>query len=76
MRGLLQAAGFEVVAEDDSTEASEAWFKQSAAKLAGSSGPPIGLRQFLGADAAEMTRNQVRNLTERRIRTVTFLCRR
>jgi hypothetical protein len=35
----------------------------------------VGLRQFSGDDAAEMTRNLVRNLAERRIRTVTFICR-
>jgi hypothetical protein len=31
---------------------------------------------FLGDDVAEMARNQVTNLTDRRIRTVTFTCRR
>ena len=75
MRSLLEGAGFRVEAEQDSTEAGEAWFKQAAAKLAGSSAPPVGLRQFLGSDAAQMTQNQVRNLTERRIRTVMYVCR-
>lgn len=75
MRKLLESAGFRIEAEEDSTEASEAWFKQAAAKLTGSSAPPVGLRQFMGSDAAQMTMNQVRNLTERRIRTVTYICR-
>lgn len=75
MRRLLEGAGFRIEAEEDSTEASEVWFKQSAAKLAGSSAPPVGLRQFLGSDAAQMTLNQVRNLTERRIRTFMYICR-
>ena len=75
MRTLLQAAGFRILNEVDSTEPSEAWFKQAAAQMAASDKPPVGLRQFLGDDAAEMTRNQVRNLAERRIRTVTFICR-
>jgi ubiquinone/menaquinone biosynthesis C-methylase UbiE len=75
MRKLLEGAGFRIEAEDDSTEASEAWFKQAAATMTSSSSPPVGLRQFLGNDAAQMTLNQVRNLTERRIRTVTYICR-
>jgi ubiquinone/menaquinone biosynthesis C-methylase UbiE len=75
MRNLLQGAGFRIEAEDDSTEASQAWFKQAATAMTSSSSPPLGLRQFLGGDAAQMTLNQVRNLTERRIRTVSFICR-
>ena len=75
MRGLLQGAGLDILDEIDSTEQSEAWFKEAAARMATSDRPPIGLRQFLGADAVEMTRNQVRNLSERCIRTVTFICR-
>jgi ubiquinone/menaquinone biosynthesis C-methylase UbiE len=31
MRALLQGAGFDIISEDDSTEASEAWFKRAAA---------------------------------------------
>lgn len=75
MRTLLQAAGFLILDEVDSTEQSEAWFKQAAAQMSASDRVPVGLRQFLGGDAAAMTRNQVRNLAERRIRTVTFICR-
>lgn len=75
MRGLLQGAGFRIEAEEDSTEASEAWFNHSAALMAASSAPPVGLRQFLGSDAIQMTSNQVRNLAERRIRTVMYICR-
>jgi ubiquinone/menaquinone biosynthesis C-methylase UbiE len=75
MRNLLQGAGFRIEAEDDSTEASEVWFKQAAVTMNSPTSPPVGLRQFLGIDAAQMTLNQVRNLTERRIRTVTYICR-
>jgi hypothetical protein len=75
MRTLLEGAGFRIEAEDDSTEASEVWFKRAAAQMAVSSAPPAGLRQFLGSDAAQMTSNQVCNLAERRIRTVTYICR-
>lgn len=76
MRALLQSAGFEILREDDSTETSEAWFKRAAAKVASSDRPPVNLRRFMGADGARMTQNQVRNLGDRRIRTVTFICRR
>jgi len=75
MRGLLESAGFRIEAEDDSTEASEDWFKQAAARMAEATSPPLSLRQFLGGDAVQMTKNQVRNLMERRIRTVTYICR-
>ena len=75
MRTLLQGAGFRILEEIDSTEQSEAWFKQAAAQTAASDKPPVGLRQFLGPDAAEMMRNQVCNLAERRIRTVSLICR-
>jgi hypothetical protein len=71
MRLLLQAAGFRILDEIDSTEQSEVWFKEAAAKLSASGKPPVGLRHFLGDDATAMTRNQVRNLAERRIRTLT-----
>lgn len=75
MRTLLRDTGFGILEETDSTEQSEAWFNEVAALMATSDKPPVGLRQFLGRDAAEMTRNQVCNLAERRIRTVTFICR-
>jgi ubiquinone/menaquinone biosynthesis C-methylase UbiE len=75
MRELLEAAGFRILQEIDSTDASETWFKEAAARAVQSGAPPVGLRQFLGSDAAPMTRNQVLNLTERRIRTVTYFCR-
>lgn len=75
MRALLQKAGFRILDEVDSTEQSEAWFKETAAQMAAPNRSPVGLRQLLGEDATTMTRNQVRNLSERRIRTVTFVCR-
>jgi len=75
MRSLLQGAGFRILDEIDQTDEGEAWFKAAAAQAAGPVKPPISLRQLLGSDAADMMRNQVRNLSERRIRTVTFICR-
>jgi hypothetical protein len=37
--------------------------------------PPLSFRTFLGNDFVHMTHNQVRNLSEDRIRTVSYICR-
>lgn len=75
MRELLAGAGFDILDEIDSTEASLAWFREKAAAMAGSAPPPLGFQLFLGPEYAQMTRNQVRNLGEMRIRTVAYVCR-
>lgn len=74
MRSLLADAGFEILSEHDSTEESQSWFEQRAAQMADSGPPPVSFQIFLGEDFRAMTLNQVGNLSERRIRTVTFLC--
>ncbi len=76
MRELLEAADFVIVEEIDSTDESAAWFRDNATRLATANPPPITLRSFLGEEGAHMTINQVRNLAERRIQTVTYICRR
>lgn len=76
MRAMLTEAGFELVAEHDSSERSLEWFRAMAARLASGIRPPVTFAVFLGDDFAEMARNQVTNLSDRRIRTVTFTCRR
>lgn len=75
MRELLAAAGFELLEETDSTEESLAWFQQLSARIAEHGPSPVGFGVFLGADFSEMAANQVANLTQRRIRTVSYLCR-
>jgi ubiquinone/menaquinone biosynthesis C-methylase UbiE len=75
MRELLSGAGFEILEEIDSTEAGLAWFREKAAALTGTAPPPLGFQLFLGDDYARMTRNQVQNLAEKRIRTVAYVCR-
>ena len=75
MRELLAAAGFELLDEVDSTEESVVWFQQLSARIAEHGPPPVSFGVFLGADFAEMAANQVSNLTQRRIRTVSYLCR-
>lgn len=76
MRAMLTAAGFELVAEHDSSDRSLEWFQEVAASIASGNRPPVTFAAFLGDDFAEMARNQVANLSDRRIRTVTFTCRR
>lgn len=75
MRALLTAAGFEITTEIDSTEESHGWFAAMRERIAKQGTPPLTFREFLGDDFRDMTQNQVTNLTERRIRTVTFVCR-
>jgi ubiquinone/menaquinone biosynthesis C-methylase UbiE len=75
MRDMLAAAGFELLYEVDSTEESLAWFRSLTASMAQHGPPPVGFGVFLGADLPQMAANQVANLAERRIRTVTYLCR-
>ena len=72
MRRLLVEAGFEVLEETDSTEESLAWYLDMTARMAKSGPPPVTFQAFLGADVAQMARNQVQNLAEGRIRTVAF----
>lgn len=76
MRGLLPAAGFNVVSEVDSSDESLAWFQHMRAKIQREGPPPVTFATFLGDSFAEMTANQVANLAERRIRTVMFACSR
>ena len=74
MRALLQASGFRILEEIDSSAESGAWFKEAAARMSAAP-PPLSFRTFLGDDFVHMTRNQVRNLSEDRIRTVSYICR-
>jgi hypothetical protein len=57
------------------TEDSGAWFKEMAARMAAADRQRISFRAFLGDDFAQMAANQVRNLAERRIRTVSYIAR-
>jgi hypothetical protein len=74
-RHLLSEAGFDIVEEIDSTEASLTWFREMAERIANSGPPPVFFHLFLGDDTPEMVKNQVRNVAEKRIRTVTYICR-
>lgn len=73
MPALLRGAGFSILEALDSTEESRQWFEAMAARLARSP-PAVSFRLFLGDDFPAMAHNQVTNLRERRIRTVTYVC--
>lgn len=73
MQALLTGAGFRILSVSDSTAESEAWFSAMAARMA-QAAPAVTFQVFLGDDFPAMARNQVQNLRERRIRTVSYLC--
>lgn len=75
MERLLADAGFAIEETIDSTEESLAWFTAMRARMAERGPPPVTFQSFLGVDFPEMARNQVRNLADRRIRTVAYVCR-
>ena len=74
MKSLLLGAGFKLRDVQDSTEESQSFFERMTAQMAKTGSPPVAWRLFLGDDFPAMARNQVRNVTERRIRTVSFIC--
>ena len=74
MKSLLVGAGFKLRDVQDSTEESQSFFERMTAQMAKTGSPPVAWRLFLGDDFPTMARNQVRNVTERRIRTVSFIC--
>jgi len=74
MKSLLSGAGFELLHIQDSTEESQRFFEQLTAQMAKTGASAVAWRFFLGDDFPVMARNQVRNVTERRIRTVSYFC--
>ncbi len=74
MQALLTGAGFKILSVTDSTEEGQRWFEAMAERMKQGGVPPLTFRTFLGDDFPAMTRNQVRNLQERRIRTVSYIC--
>lgn len=75
MRTLLADAGFDVLAEHDSSDASLEWFRHVRQRIEEHGPPPVSFATLLGESFPQMAANQVANLAERRIRTVMFVCR-
>ncbi|MCB1541169.1 MAG: class I SAM-dependent methyltransferase [Rhodoblastus sp.] len=74
MKSLLTGAGFKLLDVQDSSQESQRFFEEMTAQMARTGAPPVIWQLFLGEDFPAMARNQVRNVTERRIRTVTYIC--
>jgi ubiquinone/menaquinone biosynthesis C-methylase UbiE len=74
MKSLLTGAGFTIRDIQDSTDESQSFFEKLTAQMAKTGSPPVMWRLFLGDDFPVMAHNQVRNVTERRIRTVSYIC--
>lgn len=75
MEELLTHAGFEILEINDSTEQGLKFRQEATARMAESGPPPVTFQTFMGDDYPEMLRNWDRNLSERRTRTVSFICR-
>jgi len=67
LRALLESAGFSITDWHDDSDVARDWFASRAKSARDAAPPALGLQLLLGADFAPMARNQVRNLTERRI---------
>lgn len=76
MQSLLSGAGFRILETQDSSDESLAWFQEMAKLIAESGPPPVSFQLLFGDHFPEMARNQVRNLAERRIRTISYICER
>jgi MPBQ/MSBQ methyltransferase len=76
MRTLLSNADFEITSWNDTSEIGKEWFVVLNKRLAETGPPPLGFHVLLGADFAEMAKNQVRNLVEGRIRPTEIICMR
>jgi ubiquinone/menaquinone biosynthesis C-methylase UbiE len=75
MVSLLTEAGFDIVATQDTTDQAQRFFEAMTARMEETGESPVKWRAFLGDQFPEMARNQVRNVTDRRIRTLTYICR-
>lgn len=75
MTALLTGAGFMICEVRDSTEESRRWFERKAVEIARHGSSAMTAQIFLGDDFPQMARNQVRNLAQHRIRTVTCICK-
>ena len=74
LRGLLEAAGFEILSWREPVTEARLWVEQAQARMAQPDPPPSALRLLLGADAAPMTRNLFANLLEDRVVPTEVIC--
>ncbi|MFA9420258.1 MAG: class I SAM-dependent methyltransferase [Gammaproteobacteria bacterium] len=74
MKKLFSDAGFRLLDVHDSTDESLGWLEARTAGTIQSGPSPVTTQILFGDDFPEMTRNQIRGLRERRIRTVSYIC--
>ncbi len=74
MEALLREAGFHPVEVQDATRESEDWFSQMPSSPATGQAQLPNLGLLLGPDFPQMMRNQIRNLKERRIGVMRYVC--
>ncbi len=74
MKDLLRAAGFRILEIQDSTAESLSWYENMQTRMRDGAAMPVTFQTFLGKDFPMMVRNLIRNLGERRIRTVSYIC--
>src|SRR5262249_39651715 len=74
MSSLLIGAGFKVLDVQDSTDESQRYFESLMAQISKAGSLPIGRRPCLRDDFPAVTGDQGRNVPERRIRTVSYIC--
>jgi SAM-dependent methyltransferase len=71
LRLQLEQAGFRTLTWRDTTAAAHDFFKQLVERSRGQAGPPpLGLHLLVGANAAAIFGNMIRNLDENRIRLI------
>jgi ubiquinone/menaquinone biosynthesis C-methylase UbiE len=70
----LLAAGFRIIQEMDSTLESYNWLKERTEQAKPEKSLSPTTRILFGAAAKEMTKNQLRGLSERRMLTYSFVC--
>jgi ubiquinone/menaquinone biosynthesis C-methylase UbiE len=71
---LLSDAAFNILDVHDSTHESLSWLEARTTHMAQSGPSPVITQILFGSDFPEMISNQIRNLTERKIRTVSYIC--
>ena len=75
MKDLLRGAGFKITEIRDSTAESQKWFEETRLKNGQNTGRTSkSFHALIGKDFPGATQNQLINLGERRIRTVTYVC--
>lgn len=70
----LSAAGFKILYEKDSTAESYQWLKDRTERPKPKKAVSVTTQLLFGAVAGEMTRNQLKGLSERRMLTYFFVC--